>query len=299
MKKLGILLLAVSAITYSCTPSASVPQANLKTDVDSLAYAVGAAQTQGLLPYLEQMGVDSAFVKEFVNGFAEGAQIEKGDKKKLAYVIGIGLGQQMTAQITEGLSRQLFGADTTKQLNKDNFIAGFVAGTLNKDLKMNRDSLQMYIEEKMKEVQNKQMEELYGENREAGVRFLEENKEKDGVVTLPSGLQYKILTKGNGAIPTMQSVVKVHYKGMLIDGTEFDSSHRSRTGMPAEFGEVPAEFGVGAVIRGWTEALLLMPVGSKWELYIPQELAYGSGGQGAIPPFSTLVFEVELVDIVE
>ena len=119
--------------------------------------------------------------------------------------------------------------------------------------------------------------------------FLEENKKAAGVVVTDSGLQYEILTEGNGAKPTAESTVRVHYTGSLIDGTVFDSSVRRGT---------PAEFPVGGVIKGWTEALQLMPVGSKWRLTIPHNLAYGERGAGAsIPPFATLVFEVELLDI--
>ena len=119
--------------------------------------------------------------------------------------------------------------------------------------------------------------------------FLEENKKAAGVVVTDSGLQYEILTEGNGAKPTAESTVRVHYTGSLIDGTVFDSSVKRGT---------PAEFPVGGVIKGWTEALQLMPVGSKWRLTIPHNLAYGERGAGAsIPPFATLVCEVELLDI--
>lgn len=119
--------------------------------------------------------------------------------------------------------------------------------------------------------------------------FLEENKKAAGVVVTDSGLQYEILTEGNGAKPTAESTVRVHYTGSLIDGTVFDSSVKRGT---------PAEFPVGGVIKGWTEALQLMPVGSKWRLTIPHNLAYGERGAGvSIPPFATLVFEVELLDI--
>ncbi|MBE9469026.1 MAG: FKBP-type peptidyl-prolyl cis-trans isomerase [Bacteroidetes bacterium] len=128
-----------------------------------------------------------------------------------------------------------------------------------------------------------------GENKEAGIKFLEENKSKDGVVTLASGLQYKIIKKGTGAIPKATDKVTTHYKGTLIDGTVFDSSY--------DRGE-PANFPVNGVIPGWTEALQLMTVGSKWELYIPSELAYGQRGAGQIiGPDATLVFEIELISI--
>lgn len=125
----------------------------------------------------------------------------------------------------------------------------------------------------------------------AGEEFLAANAKKDGIKTTESGLQYKIEKEGTGAIPADTSVVRVHYKGTLIDGTEFDSSYKR--------GE-PTEFPVNRVIKGWTEALQLMPVGSKWTLYIPSNLAYGpQGARGAIGPNETLIFEVELIDIVD
>jgi FKBP-type peptidyl-prolyl cis-trans isomerase FklB len=127
------------------------------------------------------------------------------------------------------------------------------------------------------------------ENKKAGEAFLAQNKGKQGVVTLPSGLQYKILKAGNGKKPTENDTVECNYRGTLINGTEFDSSYRRGQ---------PATFGVGQVIPGWREALQLMPVGSKWELYVPPDLAYGERGAGRdIGPNSTLVFEVELLGI--
>ncbi len=131
--------------------------------------------------------------------------------------------------------------------------------------------------------------EAFKELEAEGKAFLEENKKAKGVVVTNSGLQYEILTEGTGAKPVASSTVRVHYTGSLIDGTVFDSSVKRGT---------PAEFPVNGVIRGWTEALQLMPVGSKWRLTIPHDLAYGERGAGAsIPPFSTLIFEVELLDI--
>ena len=133
------------------------------------------------------------------------------------------------------------------------------------------------------------MEKKYADNKAAGEKFLAENKTKEGVVTTPSGLQYKIITKGTGAIPADSSKVKVNYKGTLIDGTLFDSSIKRGQ---------PATFGVSQVIPGWVEALQLMPEGAKWKLYIPSELAYGAQGAGEmIPPHSTLIFEVELLKV--
>ena len=132
-------------------------------------------------------------------------------------------------------------------------------------------------------------EKLYGANRKAGEDFLAENAKKEGVVTLPSGLQYKVLTKGTGEKPQATDRVQVHYEGRLVDGTVFDASKKH--------GDKPLTFAANQVIKGWTEALCLMPVGSKWELYIPYQLAYGERDMGTIKPYSALIFTVELLGI--
>jgi FKBP-type peptidyl-prolyl cis-trans isomerase len=140
-----------------------------------------------------------------------------------------------------------------------------------------------------REMRQKLTEELAERNRQEGTAFLEANRARDGVVTLPSGLQYEVLTEGDGPMPKASDSVTVHYRGTLIDGTVFDSSY--------DRGE-PASFGVGGVIQGWQEALQLMKVGSKWKLFVPSELAYGQNPPGqAIPPNATLLFEVELLSV--
>jgi FKBP-type peptidyl-prolyl cis-trans isomerase len=138
------------------------------------------------------------------------------------------------------------------------------------------------------EIREREMMKLYGDTKREGEEFLAKNKANSDVVTTASGLQYTVITEGKGPKPTYSDMVKVHYTGTLLDGSVFDSS--------VQRGE-PAVFGVGQVIPGWVEALQLMPVGSKWKLFIPQELAYGSRGAGQIKPYSVLIFEVELLGI--
>jgi FKBP-type peptidyl-prolyl cis-trans isomerase len=146
---------------------------------------------------------------------------------------------------------------------------------------------QTYVTKKQAEQQ--QVTAAAGEDNLAeGQKFLAENKVKEGVQTTESGLQYKVVTMGDGAKPVATDTVKVHYRGTLLDGTEFDSSYARNE---------PISFGLNRVITGWTEGVQLMPVGSKFLFFIPPELAYGEGGGGPIPPNSTLVFEVELLDI--
>ena len=286
MKKVSIFMaIAAAASLASCT--AQAPKANLKTDIDSLSYSIGMAQTQGLKGYLTgRLDVDTAYMAEFIKGLNEGAN--KTRKKDIAYMAGLQIGQQISNQMMKGINQELFAGDSTKTISKDNFMAGFIAGTLEKGGVMTMEAAQEYTRTAMETIKAKAMEEKYADNKAAGEKFLAENKTKEGVKTTESGLQYKVITEGKGEIPADTCKVKVNYKGTLIDGTEFDSSYKRNE---------PATFRANQVIKGWTEALTMMPVGSKWELYIPQELAYGSRESGQIKPFSTLIFEVELVGI--
>ena len=286
MKK-GTIFMAVAAAASLASCTAQGPKANLKSDLDSLSYSIGMSQTQGLKGYLTgQMNVDTAYMADFISGVTEGAN--KTSKKDLAHMVGLQIGQQISNQMMKGVNQQLFGADSTQTISKDNFLAGFIAGTLEKGGVMSMEEAQAYAQTATEAIKAKAMEKAHGPNKLKGEEFLAENKAKEGVQTTPSGLQYKVITKGTGAIPTESSNVKVNYKGTLIDGTEFDSSYKRNE---------PTTFRANQVIKGWTEALTMMPVGSKWELYIPQELAYGSRDQGQIKPFSTLIFEVELINI--
>ena len=155
---------------------------------------------------------------------------------------------------------------------------------------LDEQAAQGFVMTYMQKRQAEKMKAMYGKNIDEGEKFLSENKKRDGVQETTSGLQYEVITQGTGPKPGPTDVVKVHYTGTLLDSTKFDSS--------VDRGE-PASFGVNQVIPGWQEAIQLMPVGSKYKFYIPYELAYGEQGQGPIPPYSTLVFEVELLDIVK
>ena len=284
------MTLAAAAALTSCT--AQAPKANLSTDIDSLSYAIGMARTEGLDQFLMQQGIDSTQMAEFIKRFNEGAA--KIDKKDVAYMTGLQVGQMVSRQWVEGFNQQIFGNDSTQSLSRENLLAGFIAGVVGKG-QMDKMFAQGYMQSQMEVVREKALKKQYADVIAEGEKFLAENKAKEGVVTTESGLQYKILTKGTGEIPADTSYVQVNYKGTLIDGTEFDSSYKRKD---KDGKSQPATFRANQVIKGWTEALTMMPVGSKWELYIPYDLAYGSRATGAdIKPFSTLIFEVELVGI--
>lgn len=191
---------------------------------------------------------------------------------KLSYALGMSMASSL---VNSGLN----------QINTDSFVKAFIEVINNGAAEMSPQEANQYIQEYLSKRQN----EMLGENLRIGRKFLEENKKKDGVITLASGLQYEILKEGSGPKPKATEKVKCHYHGTLINGKVFDSS--------VERGQ-PAVFGVNQVIKGWVEALQLMSVGSKWRLYIPSELAYGSQGAGSsIEPNSTLIFDVELLGI--
>ena len=289
MKKFTFAAIAaVSAVMmFACGNGA--PKASLKSDVDTVSYAIGMAQTQGLKDYLVgRLGVDTAYIEEFVKGLNEGANAGD-DKKKAAYYAGIQIGQQISGQMVKGINHELFGDDSTKTISLKNFMAGFVAGTTGKGGLMTVDSASVVAQNMMRSIKAKVLEKEFGANKKAGEDFLKENAKKEGIVTLPSGVQYKVLVEGKGAIPADTSRVKVNYEGRTLDGKVFDSSYKR--------GQA-TDFRANQVIKGWTDALTHMPAGSTWEIYVPQELAYGERQQGAdIKPFSMLIFKIELLEV--
>ena len=191
---------------------------------------------------------------------------------KFSYAIGLGIGQNLLSMGAQGINVEDF--------------AQAIADVLNgKETAISHNEAREIVNKYFAELEEK----MNAENIEKGKAFLAENAKKEGIVTLPSGLQYEVITEGNGKKPSATDRVKCHYEGTLIDGTLFDSSIKRGQ---------PAVFGVNQVIRGWVEALQLMSEGSKWRLFIPSELGYGAQQAGEmIPPHSTLIFEVELIEV--
>jgi FKBP-type peptidyl-prolyl cis-trans isomerase FklB len=193
---------------------------------------------------------------------------------KFSYAIGLGIGQNLLSMGAQGINVDDFAQAISDVLNR-------------KETAISHNEAREIVNKYFEELEAK----MNAENIEKGKAFLAENAKKEGIITLPSGLQYQVLQEGNGKKPSATDRVKCHYEGTLIDGTLFDSSIKRGQ---------PAVFGVNQVIAGWVEALQLMPEGAKWKLYIPSELGYGAHGAGEmIPPHSTLVFEVELLKIIK
>ena len=298
MKQTLIAALALLVASASFTPAEAAkkkkkeaPQpvaekpapVSLVNGSDSLSYVAGMTFTEGLLPYLQnQLKVDTAYMADFIEGFREAVNAGN-DPKTVAHMAGIQIGEQVKNRMVAGI-RQEF-TDTPDTIIEQTLFRGFTDAVNGDTTHFTTTAAQELF--RAKQQTNKEVKTA--KLTEAGRKFLAENRKKEGVITTPSGLQYEVLVQGEGEVPQKSDKVRVHYEGRLIDGTVFDAS--------SKHGTEPSSFRADQVIKGWTEALTMMPVGSKWRLYIPQELAYGERQAGQIPPYSTLIFDVELVGI--
>ena len=296
MKAYKFILLGMAAL--ACSPAIAKEKKKAKKDkkapvevvdtvsIDVFSKHIGRANSNGLKDYLVQrMGIDTTYLADFFKGFDQGSTLTDADKREKARLAGKEIRSQVEGQIIPSVAKQV--NEATDLINHEAFVEGFKAGVMGQDVDgISMDSTQVLVQKQMEYYKKAKYAETIKKNED----FLKENAKKKDVVTTESGLQYKVLTKGTGEIPTATQRVKVHYRGTLIDGTEFDSSYKRNE---------PTTFACNQVIKGWTEALTMMPVGSKWEIYIPQELGYGERDNGKIPPYSTLVFEVELLEIVK
>ena len=293
MKKIFLVAaVAASALFTACNKSGDV---TIKTDVDTIAYELGmAASPADMLPgYLVRMGSDSTFVAEYLKGFKEGMNASV-DAKSIAYEMGKQHGFSTKSQTIANVSKQVFGEESKEVLNADLFMAGFM-DVIENNVKLYHDTIQVTQQLAQYELQSKIQAMIekreaveYAANKQAGEEFLAAKAKEEGVVALSNGILYKVVKEGNknGKKPALTDKIKVAYKGMTIDGEEFDSNEG-------------VEFPLAAMIEGWKIALPEMTEGSKWELYIPQELAYGKhGSMPNIKPYSALVFEVELFSVI-
>ncbi len=285
MKKLNIFIAVaiVAAFSFSSCDSNKAKLPTLKTQLDSLNYAFGLANGGGIKEYYIKGDSVDQKIDALLKGMKEGMKGEVDTKYAELTDLGTKIGSSLKEQEKSGLM-----GDSTLKVDIKLIKQGLVNGLRGSKIQMTPADAQTYLQTTMQALQTKKMEAQFGPNKIQGETFLAENAKKPGVITTASGLQYEIIKKGTGALPSDTSQVKVHYHGTLIDGTVFDSSVDRKE---------PAVFGVNQVIKGWTEALQLMPVGSKFKLYVPQQLAYAGGGQGSIKPFSMLIFEVELLAI--
>jgi FKBP-type peptidyl-prolyl cis-trans isomerase FklB len=253
-----------------------VATVSLKDKMDSLNYAFGLLNGNELLMYVLSSDTIGTAGQELIK------YINVGLKEDMHNPQMVSMGEQIGKNIKDQEAVGLIGEESL--ITKfDLILQGFVNGMKDFTEQMTSEEANMYITNALNHIK-------YGDTKAIGEKFLEENKLKEGIIVTESGLQYEVLKMGKGKKPAATDKVKVHYHGTLIDGKVFDSS--------VERGE-PIVFGLNQVIKGWTEGVQLMPLGSKFRFYIPQELGYGAQAAGDIPPYSTLIFEVELIDIIK
>ena len=273
-----VLVASASLFTASAAKKKNVKKVTpvvLATESDSLSYAAGVHATRGLIPFIQQSyKVDTAYMADFIRGYEE-AIAKANTPQGTAYIVGMQIAQMVNQRILPGTREELKSAKDS--IDAAMFSRGFVAALANDTTLFS-----------LKKAGEFKIQILAG----AGEKFLAANAKKPGVKVLPSGLQYKVIKAGQGEVPKATDEVEVIYEGRLIDGTVFDAT--SKHG-----GAKTDKFRAGNLIKGWTEALTTMPVGSKWQIYIPYELAYGERQAGQIPPYSTLIFDLELVSIVK
>jgi len=251
----------------------------VKTRIYIVMAALGCLAVMSV--YAAQEGTKEEANAPVSQGQAKSAQemALKTEVDKVSYIIGTQIGRDFKSKDIE--------------VNLEPLMWGLKDVLGDKELAMSQEEMQKVFTDFQQQLRAKlaaKAAKEATENLAKGTAFLDQNKTKDGVKVLPSGLQYKIITEGAGATPTATDKVRTHYRGTLIDGTEFDSSYKRNQ---------PAEFPVNGVIKGWTEALMLMKEGAKWQLYIPANLAYREPGRPGIPPNSTLIFDVELLEVVK
>lgn len=286
MKKLAIAAVATTALIFTSCNKSGV-KATLNDEVDTIAYEYGIAQGSGLKDYAKtNLQIDSAYFNDFIRGVKDGAN-KTASKSEDAYRKGCEIGAQVK-QMAEGLTQEIYRDDSTKSVNVQNILAGIIEGFTGYAT-MSADSAFTDFQKKIQAIIDANLKKQYATEIENNQKFLSENKKKEGVVTLPSGLQYKVLIPGTDERPADSVSVKCHYEGKLIDGSKFDSSYDN--GEPMVLNNLKEN----SAIPGFMEAIRLMTYGSKWEVYIPENLAYGSRDMGKIKPFSTLIFTIELL----
>lgn len=288
------MLAAVSIVAAAATPDKKQkkekPQADNttvaaapQTHADTISYASGLTATVGLMEYIQrEFDVDTAYMADFISGYNDAAG-QLDDPKYKARNAGIQIARLVKDRILPQTRSQF--KNPQNAIDSAQFHNGFLAGVRSDTAVMTVGAAKSLFRSTLEADKEEQSAAYKKENED----WLAANKTKEGVITTASGLQYKVITAGQGEVPTRDDKVTVKYEGRLIDGTEFDSSYKRKP--------QTSSFGVSKVVKGWTEALTMMPVGSKWELYIPQELGYGGRQAGKIKPYSTLIFTVELVSV--
>ena len=286
-KSFAAAAVALTALLAGC--GKGTPKADLSNEQDTLAYAFGVTRGDNLKEYLvRSLDMDTTYMDEFIKGLSQGMNADD-DKKKEAYLIGMNMGMQVKNELVKGLNYELFGDDTTRSVSINNMLAGLVSGATKKDQKLTSEEAGETFNRLLQKIKKAELANNYAGWKKENEDFLAQVAQGDSIKKLADGLYYEVIEEGTGEVPVDTDRVQVHYEGQLIDGTEVENSYKR---------DAPLTFRVNEVIPGWTEALVHMPVGSKWKLYVGQQHAYGEREVDEnIKPFSTLVFTLELLGI--
>lgn len=285
MKKLILFAAVAASAMVSCQEGSMKP--TLANEVDTVSYEYGMANSESLPMYMQQQGLDSIYLKEFLKGVKDGT-LKGEDKEKIAYYLGVMYGLQRNAEMTS-MEQQVFGDSTTK-LNRKNFLAGLNNGAHHRsNMLLNGKPLDSReamtdLQERLQKIYSRQFENYKKENAEYVAKYAKQ----PGVKKLPSGVLYKELTKGTGATAKAGDNVQLYYDLKLANGTQVESNYSQ---------DQPAQFNTSQTIPGFAEALCHMSEGSEWEVVIPANLGYGEQGGGPIKPYSTLIFKVKVVSV--
>lgn len=287
MKK-TLLIVAAAIVAFGSCNKGGIPKGNPETDLDTLSYELGVANSQSVKMYIaNQLGVDTAYMDEFYKGFAAAAQAGN-DKKLAAYYAGVQIGQQVGTQVYSAANSELFGSDSTKTINLTQLVAGFIEGAKGEPI-INLEQIKREFTKRVDAYKDQNLTKTYGENKKKSDAFIAKKAKEADVKKLPGGTLYKVISEGKGPVPAPTNKVQVIYEGKTIDGNVFDSSEKNNGGKPTEVM-------LNQVVPGWQEALSIMPEGSEWELYIPYNQAYGNRDMGTIKPYSALIFKIKLVN---
>lgn len=287
MKK-TLLIVAAAIVAFGSCNKGGIPKGNPETDLDTLSYELGVANSQGVKMYIaNQLGVDTAYMDEFYKGFAAAAQAGN-DKKLAAYYAGVQIGQQVGTQVYSAANSELFGSDSTKTINLTQLVAGFIEGAKGEPI-INLEQIKRELTKRVEAYKDQNLTKTYGENKKKSDAFIAQKAKEADVKKLPGGTLYRVISEGTGPVPAPTNKVQVIYEGKTIDGNVFDSSEKNNGGKPTEVM-------LNQVVPGWQEALSIMPEGSEWELYIPYNQAYGNRDMGTIKPYSALIFKIKLVN---
>lgn len=288
MKKI-LFIAAAAVVAFGSCNKGGIPKGNIETELDTLSYELGVANSQGVKMYLvNQLGIDTAYMDEFYKGFAAAAQASD-DKKLAAYYAGVQIGQQIGNQVYSAANSEIFGSDSTQTINLTQLVAGFIEGAKGTTI-IDVETIKKELTNRVNVYKDRTLTKTYGDNKKKSEAFIAKKAKEEGIKKLPGGTLYKVVTESNGPIPAPGKKVKVIYEGKTLDGNVFDSSEKNNNGQPTEIM-------VNQVIPGWQEALAIMPQGSEWELYVPYDQAYGNRDMGEIKPYSALIFKIKLVNV--